>query len=279
MAKESRGRFVTVNVDDVVVKDRHRKDVGDLEDLRQSILKVGLIHPIVITGSKRLVAGYRRLRAYKQMAKNEIEAVVVDNLSDATALLIAERDENICRKDFTPSEAVDVGRSLEELERPKAAERKAAGQKSGGKARHGQLDDKLPPSRDEPPTRDKVGSAIGMSGTTYQRAKAVVEAAEKEPQKYGPLRDEMDRTGKVTGVYNKMIATQPKSKATKPTKKKKAPAPKFRDDAYIALCSELAEWLQRRADKCGGLEAHDECDQLLGQLKRSIEKWRKQKPV
>jgi len=38
----------------------------------------------------------------------------------ASDRLRAERDENQCRKDFTPSELAALGRQLEELERPKA---------------------------------------------------------------------------------------------------------------------------------------------------------------
>lgn len=40
------------------------------------------------------------------------------------ALLEAERDENTCRLDMKPSEKVALGLALEELEKPKARERK-----------------------------------------------------------------------------------------------------------------------------------------------------------
>ena len=45
-------------------------------------------------------------------------------------------------------------------------------------------------------TRDKIGANAGMSGTIIERASQVVEAAEAEPKKYGPLVEEMDRTGR-----------------------------------------------------------------------------------
>ena len=50
-------------------------------------------------------------------------------------------------------------------------------------------------------TRDKLGAIVGMSGKTYETAKAVVEAAEKEPDKYSELVEQMDKTGKVAGAY------------------------------------------------------------------------------
>jgi hypothetical protein len=45
---------------------------------------------------------------------------VVKSLEEAWALLRAERDENTCRKDFTPLEAVALGESLEGIERKAA---------------------------------------------------------------------------------------------------------------------------------------------------------------
>jgi hypothetical protein len=60
-----------------------------------------------------------------------------------------------------------MGRALEELERPKAKDRQklsaGRGQKRCGQISH---------LNDTGKTRDKVGEAIGMSGVTYQRAKA-----------------------------------------------------------------------------------------------------------
>lgn len=40
-----------------------------------------------------------------------------------------------------------------------------------------------------------------MSGTTYQKARAVVEAAESDPRRYGDLVEEMDSTGQVNRAF------------------------------------------------------------------------------
>ncbi len=63
----------------------------------------------------------------------------------------AERDENTCRKDFAPTEAVAHGERLEKMLKPEAEARKKAGQAPSGK---------LPEGCD---TRDAVGSAIGVA--------------------------------------------------------------------------------------------------------------------
>jgi hypothetical protein len=46
-------------------------------------------------------------------------------------------------------------------------------------------------------TNDKIGSFAGISGRTVEKIAAVVEAAETQPEKFGHLVEEMDRTGKV----------------------------------------------------------------------------------
>ena len=45
--------------------------------------------------------------------------MVADELGAALTQLQAERDENLQRKEMTPSERVHQGRRLEELERPR----------------------------------------------------------------------------------------------------------------------------------------------------------------
>ena len=184
-----------VAISEIVTNGRHRKDMGDLDDLCRSIEDVGLLQPVVLGPGNKLIAGGRRVAAFTKLGRKKIPAVTHNRLSEAAASLKAERDENICRKDFTPSEAVAIGRTLEELERPNAKER----QGRAGKPRCDLL-----PQHTSGRTRVIVGAAVGMSGATYERAKKVVEAAEADPEKFGPLVEEMDRTGVVTAAKRKL---------------------------------------------------------------------------
>ena len=97
-------------------------------------------------------------------------------------LLLAERDENTCRLDFAPSEAVAMGRAIEEYERKAAKERMVLAHTSPAKLAE----------LDQGNTRDKVGAIVGMSGWTYEKAKAIVEAAESDPERFGDLPGLMD---------------------------------------------------------------------------------------
>lgn len=201
--------FYEVLVSEIQITNRFRKDVGDITSLCESIKEVGLLHPIVLTTHNMLVSGMRRVEAFKRLGMKVIPACVVDNIESALLLLKAERDENTCRKEFTPTEAVALGVELEKLEKPKAKAAQAnAIKERDSKGRAKSTSDKLSEvdsptnGKHNPQTRDKVGEAVGMSGATYQRAKAVVQSGKQE------LIDEMDSTGKVLGPYKKLMAEE-----------------------------------------------------------------------
>ena len=56
----------------------------------------------------------------------------------------------------------------------------------------------MPEARGE--ARDKAAAFTGRSGRTLEKASAIVEAAEAEPEKFGKLVDDMDRTGLANGL-------------------------------------------------------------------------------
>jgi hypothetical protein len=53
-------------------------------------------------------------------------------------------------------------------------------------------------------TRDKVAVYAGTSGRTLDKARAIVEAARAEPEKFGKLAEDMDRTGRVDGPHKRL---------------------------------------------------------------------------
>jgi ParB family chromosome partitioning protein len=50
--------MTTRRIDEVVVGERHRRDLGDIASLAANVAELGLLHPIVIHGT--LIAGERR---------------------------------------------------------------------------------------------------------------------------------------------------------------------------------------------------------------------------
>ena len=106
-------------------------------------------------------------------------AELVGDADEILAALAAELDENSVRKGFTRSEAVAIGDAIEERERERARERIAAthlnGRHADGTPAFGG-DKKTPPTDDGAAgrVRDIVAARVGMSGSTYEKAKAVV---------------------------------------------------------------------------------------------------------
>lgn len=115
-----------ITLDSIRIRpERQRKDLGDLESLKASLLAVGtLINPIVVEqdsvdGLFYLIAGERRLTAWKALAEegrlgDTIPARLFSELDETSRQLI-ELEENIKRKDLTWQESVQAIMRVNEL--------------------------------------------------------------------------------------------------------------------------------------------------------------------
>jgi N6-adenosine-specific RNA methylase IME4/ParB-like chromosome segregation protein Spo0J len=186
-----------IQVSRIEVGERYRRDLGDIDALAASMGELGLLQPVVVRPDGKLIAGKRRLLAAERLGWKEIPVTVVD----LDAVVRGEFAENAHRKDFTLSEAVAIKRALEPLERAAAKER----QREGGRRKaSGNL-----PEASKGVAADKAAKATGKARRTLEKAEAVVDAAEAEPEKFGKLLEQMDDTGRVSGVYRRLkIARQ-----------------------------------------------------------------------
>ena len=92
-----------VLIENIKIGKRIRKELGNLDALKKSMNKYGLINPIVINSKNELLAGYRRYSAAKELGWVDIEANIM-NVNKALDILEIEMEENIARKDFTQTE-------------------------------------------------------------------------------------------------------------------------------------------------------------------------------
>lgn len=190
----------------VKVGDRHRTDIGDIGALMASMRDIGtLLQPIVLDKDLNLIAGFRRLEAAKRLGWPTVSCRIVNGLDDAVKALHAERDENTCRKDFTPSELFSMGQAIEAIEAPKAAERRLAGLNNSSLG-------SVEPNEGNGRTNDKVAEALGVSAAHYRRAKRVVTAAEDQVGKIRAYklvdadgRSPIQSTGKLTYVKGETV--------------------------------------------------------------------------
>lgn len=106
-----------VQISNIKIKKRVRKDLGDIEDLKESLRVYGLLNPITLNSRYELIAGERRLEAAKQLGWTSINANILDNLTEVDQLEM-EIEENNQRKAFTDAELLEGYKRLQRLRNP-----------------------------------------------------------------------------------------------------------------------------------------------------------------
>ena len=106
-----------VQIKDIKIKRRVRKDLGNLEDLKDSMRIYGLMNPITLNSRYELIAGERRLQSAIQLGWTSINANIIDNLSEIDQLEM-EIEENNQRKEFTDAELLEGYKRLNRLRNP-----------------------------------------------------------------------------------------------------------------------------------------------------------------
>ncbi len=106
-----------VSIKDIKVKKRVRKDLGNLENLMDSLRRYGLLNPITLNSKYQLIAGERRLEAAKAIGWTSINANIIDNLTPLSQLEM-EIEENNQRKEFTDEELMEGYKRLARLRNP-----------------------------------------------------------------------------------------------------------------------------------------------------------------
>lgn len=163
-------------IGDIIVGERGRTDLGDVQELADSIYAVGLLHPVVVTAYHELVAGERRLEALRLLEWGEVPVTVVD-LDNAADVLRAELEENTCRKSLSAYEADVIRQRREEVLQPKAAEN----QGQPGRDRSSKLDERSGVGS----VRKAAAVGTGYSGSTLDKVRAIRDAAERGVVKQG----------------------------------------------------------------------------------------------
>jgi ParB family chromosome partitioning protein len=90
----------TLPINEILVIDRQRIDLGDIAELADSITRFGLIQPIVVNQDKRLIAGGRRLAAHQHLGRTHIDVVFRETLS-TDELHELELEENVRRREMS----------------------------------------------------------------------------------------------------------------------------------------------------------------------------------
>ncbi|MFI5405710.1 MAG: DNA methyltransferase [Nitrososphaerales archaeon] len=152
-------------------KFRFRKDLGDLGPLNKSIERQGLIHPIVLTEDNQLICGRRRLAAYMQLGRSEIE---VTYLNSSLNLREAEADENNIRKDFTVEEIAEIDEYLRQKEETEAKQRQK--RKSKSKSDSDFVSENFA-HKTKDRSSSRIAQRVGVSDRTLEKIRTIKESS------------------------------------------------------------------------------------------------------
>jgi ParB/RepB/Spo0J family partition protein len=108
--------FHVVLLDQIIIErdQRQRRTLDGIEDLAESIKRLGLIHPIVLTREHVLVVGERRLEACRILGWTSIPFQFIDEL-DSLELESVELEENVKRADLTWQDLNDAYSRIHEI--------------------------------------------------------------------------------------------------------------------------------------------------------------------
>jgi len=171
-----------LRISEIIVGERRREDLGDIEALAKSIRQYGLLHPIVVDDKKRLVAGERRLEACKQLGWEEISVTFLGELTEEQLCEI-ELEENIRRKDLSEYELSKSMVELAELKKETMATPAIVlGTRGSDEGFYeGRKNPGGRPPKDRIPEK-AIAEAVGVPLQTLRDAKAHVEAVEEFPE-------------------------------------------------------------------------------------------------
>jgi ParB family chromosome partitioning protein len=169
---------------------RLRNEIGDIENLVNSIKEVDLLHPIVIDENNKLVAGYRRLQACKELGWNKIPCHVI-SIDDS---LIGEFHENAVRKNFTVLEIVAITDYIEST-------------RIGHRPKKGDESSPLPKGK----TSEVVAKLTGKSKQTIDKIKEINRIVLKNPQKYKRIVERLDKEKMSVNTAHSLLTQKQRS--------------------------------------------------------------------
>jgi ParB/RepB/Spo0J family partition protein len=114
-----------VKITDIIIGDRFRENLGDLEGLCESIKDKGVLQPITLTADMSLMAGGRRVAAAMMAGLTKIPALLRDQSGEDDAeidLREVELIENVFRKDFDWVEQVKLIAEIDRMMKAKNQE-------------------------------------------------------------------------------------------------------------------------------------------------------------
>lgn len=165
-------------IEDIIIKNKYLRTNTNVETLIESIENIGLISPLIINDDNMLIAGGRRYSALKQMGKEEVPIIKV-NEGELKEELISI-DENLVRKNLTDLEFENClrrGKEIYEKLNPERTEEitlKDLARPSKKKVMEEELNEELSAAVEQAETRTFVKETAEKTGLSERAIKAAI---------------------------------------------------------------------------------------------------------
>lgn len=163
-----------------LVDTQPRRDHGNIEELKQSILDVGLINPLTINQDYRLIAGRRRYQALQELGWTEVDCRMLQSDSALFDFKVAI-EENLKRKSLTDPEVAIAIKEYDDMKR------QIEGSKQRGNPnllQCNKLDNTNSSKCEELEgwTQKKTAEDLGISEGSVNQAIQIAKAIEEKPE-------------------------------------------------------------------------------------------------
>lgn len=228
------------------------------DEILESISKVGIQAPIIITSNNVIISGHTRNQCARKLGLKEVPVIVRGDLVDELDIREAIIEANRQREKTNEIKAREF-KHLKQIEEERAKKRQKASKGRGKKGK-----ENFPDLLETGQSRDKAAEKVGMSGKTAEAAAEVVEVideleSEGETAKANEIRETLNKS--VSGAHKK--ATGEKAKP-KPFNEKHG------DDCY----GRLIRFVDDRGTEKGKGKDHSKCIGLLKQYYNAMDAWR-----
>lgn len=169
-----------IKISDIKIGTRFRNDFGNIATLAQSISETGLLQRPVLNENYELIAGHRRILAFKYLGLTHIPVNII-NLND---IVMGEFHENALRKGFTTREKIAIKKAIEPIIKAQVKEKENKRKRGDDSADSADSKGKE--------TRQKIAEYLQESHDTLMKEEFIVNWAEEMPEKFGDLPEKVD---------------------------------------------------------------------------------------
>jgi len=173
----------TLNINKIKIDPEYQSLVPSLKNkeykaLRDSVERDGLYEPIIINTAYVILDGHHRFKACKEV--NVLPRFSIRRFEDKNKERRFVIESNFYRRQLNKFQKAEIGIKLEKIYAEEAKQRLSEAGKLGVEIREGRVGSNEPTLKGLGKANDLAARAVGLSPTTYHRAKTIISTGSEE---------------------------------------------------------------------------------------------------